>query len=58
MGRSNAKQTLTPLELEIMQVLWASGPSPVAGVQERLGGDLKPHLTAVAAARSLSHISP
>jgi predicted transcriptional regulator len=31
---------LTPLELEIMQVLWASGPGNVAAVQEKLGGDL------------------
>ncbi len=32
---------LTPLELEIMQVLWATeGPSTVAAVQEKLGGRL------------------
>lgn len=28
---------LTPLELEIMKVLWREGPSPVQAVQERLG---------------------
>ncbi len=39
-SRAKASGVLTPLELEIMQVLWASGPNPVAGVQERLGGDL------------------
>jgi predicted transcriptional regulator len=39
-SRGKATGVLTPLELEIMQVLWASGPSPVAGVQDRLGGDL------------------
>jgi predicted transcriptional regulator len=39
-SRGKASGVLTPLELEIMQVLWASGPSPVARVQERLGGDL------------------
>ncbi len=33
-------QTLTPLELEIMQVLWQSGPSTVAEVQPKLQGEL------------------
>lgn len=39
MIESNAKksaQTLTPLELEIMQVLWEAGPSTVADVQPKL----------------------
>jgi predicted transcriptional regulator len=31
---------LTPLELQIMQVLWDAGPSPVSTVQEKLGSDL------------------
>jgi predicted transcriptional regulator len=31
---------LTPLELRIMQVLWASGPLPVQEVQHRLDGEL------------------
>ena len=31
---------LTPLELQIMQVLWGGGPANVAAVQERLGSDL------------------
>ncbi len=31
---------LTPLELEIMQVLWADGPATVAEVQPKLKGDL------------------
>ena len=39
-SRGKATGVLTPLELEIMQVLWASGPGPVSAVQERLGGDL------------------
>lgn len=30
---------LTPLELEIMKVLWERGPSPVQAVQEGLPGD-------------------
>jgi predicted transcriptional regulator len=33
-------QTLTPLELEIMQVLWELGASTVAEVQPKLKGDL------------------
>ena len=39
-SRAKASGILTPLELEIMQVLWAAGPSPVSAVQERLGSDL------------------
>jgi BlaI family transcriptional regulator, penicillinase repressor len=34
------KQTLTPLELEIMQVLWEVGPSTVSEVQPRLKAEL------------------
>jgi predicted transcriptional regulator len=33
-------QTLTPLELEIMQVLWETGPSTVAEVQPRMRAEL------------------
>ena len=33
-------QTLTPLELEIMQVLWHAGPCTVAEVQPRLQAEL------------------
>jgi predicted transcriptional regulator len=33
-------QTLTPLELEIMQVLWEQGASTAAEVQPKLKGDL------------------
>ena len=39
-ARSNAKQTLTPLELEIMQVLWQAGPSTVNEVRPQLKADL------------------
>jgi BlaI family penicillinase repressor len=35
-----ASGVLTPLELQIMQVLWSGGPGTVAAVQERLGSDL------------------
>jgi predicted transcriptional regulator len=33
-------EQLTPLELEIMQVLWESGPAPVQAVQESLKREL------------------
>jgi predicted transcriptional regulator len=39
MGRKE-NQTLTPLELEIMQILWEQGPSTVSGVQPKLHGEL------------------
>lgn len=35
-----ARDTLTPLELQIMQALWDGGPATVAETQERLGGKL------------------
>lgn len=41
-GRRRGPNTLTPLELKIMQVLWSDGPSNVQHVQEELrpGDDL------------------
>jgi predicted transcriptional regulator len=36
--RKNSEQGLTPLELEIMNVLWLTGPASVQGVQDRLEG--------------------
>ena len=38
--RGKASGVLTPLELQIMQVLWDGGPGNVAAVRERLGSDL------------------
>ena len=38
--QSAKQQTLTPLELEIMQVLWQSGPCTVAEVQPKLKAEL------------------
>ena len=35
-----AEGVLTPLELQIMQVLWDAGPGTVADVQSRLAGGL------------------
>ena len=40
MARRKAADQLTRLELEIMNVLWESGPAAVQAVQERLGSDL------------------
>lgn len=39
-ARNKGKQTLTPLELEIMQVLWQNGPSTVTEVVPKLKADL------------------
>ncbi|HYC58665.1 MAG TPA: BlaI/MecI/CopY family transcriptional regulator [Thermoanaerobaculia bacterium] len=34
--RKNAAEQLTPLELEIMKILWESGPASVQEVQQRV----------------------
>jgi BlaI family transcriptional regulator, penicillinase repressor len=39
MTRQRVRQEFTPLELEIMNVLWATGPANVAAVQEVLPGE-------------------
>lgn len=38
--RDKPKRPFTPLELKIMQTLWAAGPLNVQAVQERLNDDL------------------
>ena len=38
-GRKKGSNSLTPLELKIMQVLWSRGPSNVLQVQESLPSD-------------------
>lgn len=38
-GRRKGSRDLTPLELQIMQVLWREGPSDVLHVQKNLPGD-------------------
>lgn len=38
--RSRPRDVLTPVELEIMQALWAEGPGTVAEVQARLPSEL------------------
>ena len=39
-NKSADKQALTPLELEIMQVLWSAGPSTAAEVVPQVAGNL------------------
>ena len=39
-GKNKTNRNLTPLELEIMQVLWDAGPSTVSDVQPKLKGEL------------------
>ncbi len=39
MARKKATDQLTPLEMEIMKVLWESGPATVQSVSERLAAD-------------------
>jgi predicted transcriptional regulator len=39
-SKSAEKQALTPLELEIMQVLWSAGPSTASEVVPQLAGNL------------------
>lgn len=40
MPRKTRAAQLTPLELEIMKVLWETGPAPVQAVQRELPGEL------------------
>jgi len=40
MPRRKRNDQLTPVELEIMQVLWEDGPASVSEAQKRLGGKL------------------
>lgn len=39
MGRKRKSRQLTPLELEIMKVLWAASPATVQAVQQALPGE-------------------
>jgi predicted transcriptional regulator len=54
-GRKKTPQTLTPLELQIMQVLWRIGPSNVQQVQQELGPDLKLAYTTVQTMLNVLH---
>ena len=46
-GKEKFQQQLTPLELQIMNVLWDWGPSNVQSVQEKLSGSTKLAYTTV-----------
>ena len=42
-----ASTQLTPLELEIMKILWEVGPLPVEAVRQRMPGETAPAYTTV-----------
>lgn len=42
MRKKQSAEQLTPLELEIMKVLWETGPAPVQAVQEHLAASERP----------------
>jgi len=49
------RQEFTPLELEIMKVLWARGPATVADVQEALPGEPRLAYTTVQTMLNILH---
>jgi BlaI family transcriptional regulator, penicillinase repressor len=54
-GNRKSQQQLTPLELQIMNVLWDWGPSNVQSVQERLAGSPKLAYTTVQTMLNVLH---
>ena|ERR1700733_3605488 len=54
-GKKRPQPQLTPLELQIMSVLWDCGPSNVQAVQERLGGSPKLAYTTVQTMLNVLH---
>jgi len=55
MERKHPGRPLTPLELEIMKVLWATGPATVQSVQEKLPGEPKLAYTTVQTMLNVLH---
>jgi predicted transcriptional regulator len=55
MGRKPSGPQLTPVELEIMKVLWARGAATVQGVREGLPGPAKPAYTSVQTMLNVLH---
>jgi len=55
MERKNSTRPLTPLELEIMKVLWDAGPATVQWVQEKLPGAPKLAYTTVQTMLNVLH---
>jgi len=54
-GKGKSQQQLTPLELQIMNVLWDCGPSNVQSVQEKLIGSPKLAYTTVQTMLNVLH---
>jgi len=54
-GRKKGSATLTPLELQIMQVLWKEGPANVQEVQDRLGTESQLAYTTVQTMLNVLH---
>ena len=54
-GKGKSRQQLTPLELQIMNVLWDYGPSNVQAVQENLAGSSKLAYTTVQTMLNVLH---
>ncbi len=55
MERKSSARPLTPLELEIMKVLWDAGPATVQSVQDRLPGAPKLAYTTVQTMLNVLH---
>jgi BlaI family transcriptional regulator, penicillinase repressor len=55
MSRKRPRREFTPLELEIMNVLWARGPATVAVVQEALPGPPRLAYTTVQTMLNILH---
>jgi len=55
MERKSRARPLTPLELEIMKVLWDAGPSTVQAVQEKLPGSPRLAYTTVQTMLNVLH---
>jgi BlaI family penicillinase repressor len=54
-GKGKSQQQLTPLELQIMQVLWDCGPSNVQSVQENLASSPRLAYTTVQTMLNVLH---
>jgi BlaI family transcriptional regulator, penicillinase repressor len=54
-GKRKSQQQLTPLELQIMNVLWDYGPSNVQSVQEKLAGSTRLAYTTVQTMLNVLH---
>lgn len=54
-GKGKSQMQLTPLELQIMNVLWDCGPSNVQSVQERLAASPKLAYTTVQTMLNVLH---